>query len=160
MAKILLVLIISVVLFVSIRKLERVNLRYQVEKKLASDPAVSPTVAKLKEAIEKNLRANVSPQQAEQERLVVALYHGQVREFAQGKEVSGMPATQVLHLEKPILLAGEPGKNDSAESVLISYKNYPAGRERPAKGQKWIVAVWRDRSGNNVFASAQRCAPE
>ncbi len=147
-------------IFAGIRKLERINLRHQVEKALEADPVVAQTIARLKEAIARNLAAKPTAVRMEQERLVVGLYHGEVENFATGKELPGMPVTQVLHLGRPVLLAGEPSNNDSPDSVLISYKNYPARMEKPAKGQKWILAVWRDKSGNNVIHTAQRCAPD
>ncbi len=157
LARIILVIVAAAVVFTIVRRLERVNLRHQTEKRLAADSLLGPMVKKLRQQIES---APLSPAPAGSstgQPSPVALYFGHVGKFAAGKELHGLPATQVLHLTSPILLAGQAGKNDTVDEVAVSWKDQLRGLDNPEPGQEWIVAVWRDASGNNVAHTAERC---
>jgi hypothetical protein len=155
--RIAVVLVLGAVAWAGIRRLERLNLREQIEFRISEDKVLGPKVRKLKESIENNLLAAQSAETRIARQLAVALYHGTVAKFESGKELHGLPATTVLHLGNPVLLSGEPGKNDNAGSVLVSWKNQLRGLDVPTAGEQWIVAVWRDSNGNNVVHTAERC---
>jgi hypothetical protein len=152
-AKIMLVVFVVTVGFLGIRKLERINQRYQVENRLSRDPQMGPTLAKWRSIIADNLKAKPGPR----DQLPIALYFGVVAEFVESQPKFGLNPTRVLKLQSPQLLAGQGAKFDSKDKVEVAYKNYPTGQNKPKPGEEWMVSVWRDSEGNNVIHSAYRC---
>jgi hypothetical protein len=93
------------------------------------------------------------------DQLPIALYFGQVMEYAESKPSFGLAPTCVVKLQSPQLLVGLPHKSDTHDKVEISYKPQPP-KSKPQKGQDWLIAVWRDTQGNNIVHTAYPCPPE
>jgi hypothetical protein len=154
--KIMVVAILGVGSILGIQKLERINMRHQVENRLSRDPALGPMLVKWREAIANNQKVQAHPG----DQLPTALYFGQVEEFVETKPViTGLSASRLLKLKQPQLLAGVGGKYDSIKNVDIAFTNHPMGVNKPKPGEEWLVAVWRDKEDKNFVHTAYRCEP-
>lgn len=156
-AKILIFTALIVGTLLGIRKLEHINARHQIEKRLTGDPALGPVVDKWKTAIASLASSPASPPDPEKP---AALYFGEVIEFIETKpKVSGLAPTRLLKLGATQLLAGTPGKYDKPDKIEIAYKRFATGLNKPKTGEQWLVVVFRDSAQNNVVLNAYRYQP-
>lgn len=156
-AKILIITALIVGTLLGIRKLEHINARHQIEKRLNQDPALGPMVAKWKQTIASFANSPTPLSDAE---TPAALYFGEVIEFIETKpKVSSLAPTRLLKLRAAQLLAGTPGKYDKPDKIEISYKRFATGLNKPKTGEQWLVVVFRDSTDNNVVLNAYRYQP-
>ena len=123
--------------------LVKTNQRQQRQWRLNDDPQL----AVLRQSLTKQIAA-AKPGQV---RAPAGLWLGRVREFTVSQATDGSPPVSLLKLEDASLLAGEPGRRDSADAVTISGRGYTFGGPRPRAGETWLVAVWRDAEGDSSF---------
>lgn len=155
-AKIMLAVVICVAAIFGIRKLEKINARYQVEARLARDPSIGPTLEKWRTVIAKNQTAQSRPG----DELPMALYFGRVLTYAESKPPPGQSPTRTMQLANAQLLAGRPSKSDVKDVIYISFKKRDPGLVKPVPGQEWLVAVSRDSVDNNVIHTAYKIDPQ
>lgn len=141
--------------------LEKVNVRFQAERRLREDPKLGPLVAKLTALVQQHERSGAlaDPVAAEQKRLPQAVWVGRVREYIQGRPMDDHLPTDTLYLTDALLLAGKQGRNDQRTRVPVGRRDYVFRGPLPRAGERWLISVWRDRSGNNAIHYAERCEP-
>ena len=132
--------------------LERANRVYQIERRIEEDARIGPMAAKLKKIIGDAERSGIlkDPVKAAQAQVPQALWMGHVTEIIENENRDG----SILVLSGAHLLAGIAGPHDRAGQVRIGRRRFVYSNGRPKVGQRWLIAVWRDGTGNAIHSAA------
>ena len=133
--------------------LDKVNLSYQLERRLREDPRLGPMAAKLKQQIAMAEGSGIlkDPAEAARRQIPQALWLGEVSEILETESRDG----SLIVLASPHLVAGKMGPQDRHDQIKVGRRKYVYSGSRPKVGEMWLISVYRDANGNGIHSAAR-----
>ncbi len=140
---------------VGLLKLDSLSRRTQLQRAMESD---RPLMTWL-DAVKREIATPGRPTEVFEEAKAQAVWLGMIVDRELSTPEHRQPTLVALKLASAMRLAGDSGPHDGRDNLSVSLGDFhfPAGP--PQKGEHWVVAVWRKKSGHNFIRDARKLNP-